>query len=311
MTFDLLSDQQWTESRWYRVLSYYFGLRWNSHGVGTVAHGVLGIFAVPPDPGEERAPPTPGLPPLYSLVDTGLTDLRHRLFYGPSLIAAGNDAGYVLGQLFWHVNTETIRRTGDFFLVHAGSVATPDGDAVLLPAPSGSGKSTLVAGLVRAGFGYLSDEAAAVDPVSGNIYPYPKAISLSAAVVETLFPGLADVGTISHRQHVNPDRLRGGAIAGPSPPRYVIAHQYQPGVSTRLTPISRGSAALELGWNAMNLVVYRKRALPLLSDLVMGAECYRLIHSNLAEAVEAISQVTTSHAHAEKRSTSLEAKSPL
>jgi len=34
----------------------------------------------------------------------------------------------------------------------------------VLPAPSGSGKTTLTAGLVAAGWGYLTDELAILDP---------------------------------------------------------------------------------------------------------------------------------------------------
>ena len=41
----------------------------------------------------------------------------------------------------------------------AGSVACR-GRGLILPAPSGGGKTTLVAGLVAAGFDYLSDEVA-------------------------------------------------------------------------------------------------------------------------------------------------------
>jgi hypothetical protein len=312
---DQLSGVPWSGEFWYRVLSYYFCLRWNADRLGSFAHQVLEGFTVPRDPGEERTPPTPGDPPVYSLLDVGPSEqVRYRLVYRSSVMAAGEDAGYVLDQLFWHVNSEAVRHTGDFLLIHAGALATPTGEGVLLPAPSGHGKTTLVAGLVQAGFGYLSDEAGAVDPVTRKLYPYPKALSLSRDVLETHFPDLADrADGPTRKRYLPPDWLRPAAVAEPCLVRFVIVHRFQSGASTTITPISRGNAALELGRNAMNLGVYRERALPLLSDLVLGAACYQMVHGSLAEAVVAICGVTGSRPpdQLEKTPSSLEAKSPL
>ena len=65
----------------------------------------------------------------------------------------------------------------DQLVLHAGAVSL-GGFGLLLPGPSGAGKSTLTAALVSGGFAYLSDEAAAIDPASLEIEPYPKPLSL-------------------------------------------------------------------------------------------------------------------------------------
>lgn len=65
--------------------------------------------------------------------------------------------------------------SGDHLLFHAGAVQGANG-GVMLPGVSGSGKSTLVAGLVRGGLGYLSDEVVAVSLSEPLMLPYPKAI---------------------------------------------------------------------------------------------------------------------------------------
>ena len=70
-------------------------------------------------------------------------------------------------------------------LVHAGAVEW-DGHAALFPAPMESGKTTLVAGLVRAGARYLSDEAAAIDPETLLVHPFPKSLTIGAGSWEVL-----------------------------------------------------------------------------------------------------------------------------
>lgn len=307
-----MAESAWLGECHYRMLSFHFGVRWNSEVLWGAVSPIVEQFDAGKRPAEDRDPSIP----LYSLVEVRPPEsLRYRVLFGDTLVSGSDLPEPVLDVLFWHLNTEVTRRSGDFLLIHAGAVATPAGDGVLLPAPSGHGKSTLVAGLVRAGFGYLSDEAGAIDPVSRKVYPYPKALSLGWDVLENLFPDLAE-GTDrqAHQRHLHPDRLRPGAIAEPCAMRFVIAHRYRAGASTSITPISSGSASLELGQNAMNLSVYRERALTLLSDLVLGAKCYRMIHGNLQEAVEAVRRVTGSDLDSpnqhEKTPSSFEARSP-
>src|SRR6202012_2170550 len=64
----------------------------------------------------------------------------------------------------------------DYLLFHAGGVEA-DGTGVLLPGASGAGKSTLVAGLVRGGLGYLTDELAALDLATRTLVPYGKRLT--------------------------------------------------------------------------------------------------------------------------------------
>ena len=65
------------------------------------------------------------------------------------------------------------------FSAHAGVVANAAGEAVLFPGTSGAGKSTLTSAAVRAGFGYLSDEALCVDFGSTEALPYLKPVNLA------------------------------------------------------------------------------------------------------------------------------------
>jgi hypothetical protein len=72
--------------------------------------------------------------------------------------------------------------------MHAGVVSGPRG-LLTFPGFSGLGKTTLTACLVRAGFGYVSDEALALDRPSGRVSPFARPLGLSDQVWP-LFDGL-------------------------------------------------------------------------------------------------------------------------
>jgi len=282
----------WCGEVFLRVLGYYFSLRWNNDAIGQYAVRVLGAFISPQDAREDRNPPTPNAPARYSLVEH-TPDERYELWYGGDLLIATPEPSGTLAHLFWHVNTEGVRRTGSFFLVHAGSVATPDGTGVILPAASGAGKTTIVAGLVRAGFGYLSDEAAAIDPVRGGLYSYPKALTIKSpslplfCEIAHLDPGPDEV------RHVTADELRpGSAVPGPCPIGWIVAARYERDAPIEVTTMTPAETAIELARNGMNMPLYGRRALPLLADVVAGARGYRLVSGNLDATVAAITELT-------------------
>lgn len=290
-----LNRVDWVGSGTFRCLSYYFSVRWNWDAFGDQVRHILAPFAVPVDPDEERSPHLSGIPPTYSLVRFGRSaKRRYRLVCNDDYICKERDPAVAVSNLFWHVNTECTMRTGDFFLIHAGAVQTPLGPGLVLPGASGSGKSTLVAGLVRAGFGYLSDEAAAIDPVSRNLYPYPRALSLKGAHLLESFPEIKSASRMAvsgtGRFDLHATDISGGSVGRPCPVGFVIVPRYESGAPTELVPISRAAAVLELGSSSMGLRHYRERALPLLADLATGAACYRLRSGRLADAVRAVEE---------------------
>lgn len=286
----------WKGELAFRVLSYYFTIRWNWDKGGAYICRVLGPFAVAPDTSEIRSPPTPGLPPRYSLIDFGrAVEDRYCLTFNEGLMIEGREPSNVLHHLLWHINSEAIRHTGNFVLIHAGAVVTASGEALLLPGQSGSGKTTLVAALVQEGFGYLSDEAAAIDPITRMVYPYPRALTLKERRND-LLPGLSHLGngsTLAGVQwHLLPEEIRPGAVASPGPVGFVIAPKYQPDASTTLTPMTQAKTVAELAVATLNLTTYGGRVLSLLADLSRRARSHRLEFSDLPEAVRLLKEVT-------------------
>jgi hypothetical protein len=209
----------------------------------------------------------------------------------------GPGPGEVLEHLFWHINSETFRSTGAFLLVHAGSVASPDGVGVLLPGVSGAGKSTLTAALVKAGFNYLSDEAAAIEPVTRRIYPYPKAISLKKddrgglGLLAELRARRNGAEYLKRQWYLPPQEIPGGAVGGPCRAGLIVLTRYEAGAETEVSRITPAEGAFELAQHALNISMWEDRALPLLADVARRAQSYRLVSGHLGEAVRAIAEL--------------------
>jgi len=72
-----------------------------------------------------------------------------------------------------------------FLLLHASAVER-DGRVLLMTGESGAGKSTLAALLGERGWRLMGDEFALVDPVSGLIHAFPRAVSLKNAAIAML-----------------------------------------------------------------------------------------------------------------------------
>jgi hypothetical protein len=162
-------------------------------------------------------------------------------------------------------------------LIH-GAGATIDGRAVALVGRTGSGKSTLVAGLVRAGCGYLTDEFVSPDWNRNLVVPYARFITLrenTAAV---------DAGT----RQVDPDRLRPGSIAPASPLGGIVFLDHGPDRETTIARIGRPDALMALAETTFHFHRHGTRALSALGEVVREAECFRLRYSDFNEAVDAV-----------------------
>jgi hypothetical protein len=290
-----LDRYRWKGEQSFRMLSYYFSVRWTVEAAGRRVLYTLGDFAVPIDRDEYPEIRAPGVPPQYSIVKGPPSDRRYHLVYGESVMFSSHKMGWLLSQLFWHINAQTIRHSGEFFIVHAGAVASPAGEGIILPSRSGGGKTTLVTGLIQAGFQYMSDEGAAVDPVSRMLYPYSRALSFKpghAALFPDLYQLVDGRDWLGGQRWINPADIRQGALGAPCPIRFILAHEYRAGAQTDLTPLTPAQAVMELLTNALNLPRYRARALPLVADVVRRAQCYRLISGGLDEAVRTITELT-------------------
>lgn len=268
----------------YRTLSYAFRVRWDSDAVGAYVRSVFGRFAVPPARVVRRA----GDVPDY-VFDS--TPGAHRLRLLGETLAESRDIRDLLHHLSWHVNTAATRTCTDLLLVHAGAVVTPSGSGVMLPGVSGAGKTSLVAGLVSAGWGYLSDEAGAIDPVTRELCPYPKALSIKPGMFEG-FVDLLDPDQpwpISSREWlIAPEALRPDPVADRSAVDLIVFLEHAPDVPMHVTPLSPARSVTALFEHISNPQAWGARALTLLAAVVRGARSYALQTSRTEDAVRSV-----------------------
>lgn len=268
----------------FALLSHRFRVRSDLPAVADLVERIFGVFRADLN----------GDAPTYTLREQPDAERPFELHLDGDCLLRSADPALVFYTLTWHAMREA---TGGFdqLLVHAGVVAR-DGEAILLPAASGSGKTTLVAGLVGAGFDYLSDEVAAIDPTTLEVAPFPLSLSIKPGSMDLLadvVPALPDdvARFLEGRCPVRPDDIRPDAVGTVSRVRYVICPRYEAGAPTSLQPCSPAQGLAQLGENAFNLPSFGRRGLHLLADLVRHARCYRLRVGDLDEAVEAVSRL--------------------
>ncbi|MGH9148819.1 MAG: hypothetical protein ACRD0F_00565, partial [Acidimicrobiales bacterium] len=182
--------------------------------------------------------------------------------------------------LLGHVNRQVVERSSSRYLILHAAAAARDGRAVVLPAPMESGKSTLVAGLIAAGSDYLTDEAAAIEIVTGRLRAFPKALSLSPAARQAVraAAGRSDEFDMPDDPTwpVDPDDIRGGSVVDSASVGWVVFPCYTPGTPTLLEPLSPPAAVVSMADNAFNFTRHGHRALSLLAGIAQAAHCSRL-----------------------------------
>ena len=139
----------------------------------------------------------------------------------------------------------------DLYFVHAG-VLTFRSRAFLLVGPSGRGKSTLTWALLHHGCRYFSDELAAIDVWTRDVWPYPHAICLKQEPAAA-YPLPPQMLRTAHTLHIPVDCLPGGAGLEPAPLLAAFFLQDRDETSPpTLQPLGKAAATAHLLANALN-----------------------------------------------------------
>jgi hypothetical protein len=268
--------------RSYRVLSYGFRIRTHLAGLGERLDDLLARF---------RAPGLDGDAARYEIVREASTGLLVVDRDG-SCVQRGRTEAAIVDFVLWDAVTRAVERATDLLALHAGAVAL-GGRGVLLPAPPDSGKTTLTAALTRSGFSYLSDEIAPIDPGTGLLRPFPRALWMDVRAIDRL-GGLweaipEELRALRRPQyHVRPEDLRPDPVGADVPVRLVVAPSYAGGEEVELEPLSRAEALVLLAENAFNLERFGRRAVEVLARVVADARCFRLRMGDLDRAARAV-----------------------
>lgn len=184
-----------------------------------------------------------------------------------------------------------------FVMVHGAAVQGRAGP-VLLVGPSGSGKSSLTAGLYAAGRAPLADDTVLLDPATGGLEPFGRAVRVHRDAAERLGTALASVPDVTRRWPpyvwIRPPRPRSAARL--RPPRCVVFLNREDAVDGVEGGTGQGAHLQGIsGADALReLLVARfgpgrpDRDFGCLAELAGRAEAYRLTFSDLAEALRAL-----------------------
>jgi hypothetical protein len=276
-----LDDVQWTyRSGAHRGLQFNFAVRSDDRDLGLHVETLL----------RSLRSDQPESLDWYSLL-TSRSEVLH-LYFNDVHLAQVATEGEAIEWLLWDINRSTAAASDDSLLLHAGAVQASEG-AIVFPAASGGGTSTLVAGLVRLGFGYLSDEIVALSLDPTSVQPYPKPITLKPGSYH-LFPELeqgAKDRFFGQERSLPPDDIRPGAIGKPCEPWVFFVPRFVPEAGTDLSPLSATDAFLSLTLNSVNLEHHGDRGTKLLALLAERCRCYELVMSDLATACEVVMQL--------------------
>ncbi len=270
----------------YGMLGYSFAVSSSQRKITDDIQYVLGDFTI--SRAARRAPVH-----VYRFVELGSRrDQRHRLSLDGVEVTTASSLREVFYAFLNHVHSMMFERTRDLLLVHAGCVSQGD-VAVLLPADPGSGKTTLVASLVRAGFGYLSDEIAPVDPQSGLVHPFPRALIVRKSSLRLFGDVPASTGlspvTYKNRRFISAQDLGAETVRGPRLPGLVVVPRFEPGAETSLTPLRPAETAIELWQHVMNLRnLAAAPALDAIRRVAVRVRGYRLVTGDLNEGIATV-----------------------
>jgi hypothetical protein len=270
-------------TRSFDALGFAFGLEADDPRLTSYVERLYASF---PDPGRQ----THG----YRLKDGETDDGRCELWLDDDRVGEADAAEGLVATLVHDLNRRALDGSG-YLILHAGGVER-DGVGVVLPGAMEAGKTTLTAGLVRAGFGYLTDEGVAVDRDSLRIHAYPKPFSIDRGSWP-LFPELepdADLATDAYKSvqwQVPPADIRVDALGQPCTIALIVFPKYESGAETVLEPLGRAEALVELAKNTYKFDVQGAPALDVLAEVVRPADCYRLTSGDLRAAVAAVADL--------------------
>lgn len=203
--------------------------------------------------------------------------------------------GQGIAVLEWGLNLVIALRFPRYLMLHA-AVLERDGRALLMPAQPGHGKTTLCAALAHRGWRLFSDEFGLVRPASTSVVPVPRPMPLknaSIAVIRAFEPAVelgpeipgTIKGTVAHVRAPTASVARAGQAADA---RWIVFPRWRADARLSLEEVPRAEALMRLATNAFNYEMLGESAFETVRDLVGTTRCFRLVYSNLDEAIAAL-----------------------
>ena len=195
---------------------------------------------------------------------------------------------YVLNYLLWEISRLMFEGSGDRVHLH-GAALVRAGRAVVLAGKSRAGKSTLAAWLTHRGWGFLTDEAALVDPETLIVSPFWRPINVRRP--GPLEPLLGDVPPDAAELLVPASTV--GVLAPPTRLAGIAFPYFAVEKEAVITPLSPAAALMELTQHFPGLVAGGRAGFRRLARLVESVPAYRLEYHDLDDAERVLQTLVT------------------
>ena len=193
----------------------------------------------------------------------------------------GEGLGDLLSLLEEDLVVALQRRLPNLLFLHSASVEW-DGKAYLFAAESGSGKSTTTWGLLRHGFGYLSDELSPVELDSLAVLPYPHALCLKQPPPAP-YPLPEHAIHLGRTIHIPAGTLAVASVSAPRKIGAVFLVRHDPGLhAPALRKLSLAEASARLYVTALNPLAHPNHGLDAVARIAEHAPCYSLESADLS-----------------------------
>jgi HprK-related kinase A len=182
-----------------------------------------------------------------------------------------------------------------WLLLHAATVER-DGRALLLTGESGAGKSTLAALLGERGWRLMGDEFALLDPATGNLMPFPRAISLkneAIALFDRVDP--ARLGPVMEGppkgriRHLRPRAEAIAAMTTPAMPALILFPRF--GFDAAARPVGAAETFMRLTQASTNYVAMGEAGYRALTGLVSAVPAAAIDYPDAAAAFALIDEL--------------------
>lgn len=235
---------------------------------------------------------------------SGARSLRHRPFRRVRFTVDGvtphenMPRSQALAVLEWGINLVIALRFNCYLLLHT-AVLERHGRALLMPAAPGHGKSTLCAALAHRGWRLLSDEFGAVRPGTSQLIPVPRPMPLkneSIGVIRAFAPDAVFGPLVRGTRkgdvaHVRPPRESVERAGETAAARWIVFPRWRKGAALEIEELPPSEAFMRLATNAFNYELHAERGFTTVRDLVAASRCFRLVYSDLDEAIAALDRL--------------------